>query len=182
VFDNVQDIAMFQKIIPVRPGHIVVTTRFSFRLSKYQTFRLQKLDEEQSLDLFNAFRSKYDPDADIVAEENDTRKLLERIDGLPLAIKLGASFIGSNGWAVKDFLDEYAVYEQNFLEEADEFSPALNATWEIPFKELGKHHPNASKLFGLMCLMNAIDIPMNDFHVRDMAIDEEYDFLEDKSK
>ncbi len=197
VFDNVdvtdpndeeskKKLEKFQQIKPSGLGHIIVTTRYFFRPAWTRGFQLQKLSSEESLKLFNIYRQMYAPDVDISAENANAQALLQRFDGLPLAIKVAARFICDElGGMVKPFLDEYVALEDVFLESTDGMSAheKLNTIWEVPFTRLS--HPsyaNAKKLFGLMCLMDANDIPVQDMFGQDAALDPEYKFLETQAE
>lgn len=170
----------FQKILPAGPGHVIVTTRYFFPHRKIKGFHIQKLDQDESLVIFDNYRRMYDPNIDTATEEADSRQLLERFDGLPLALKVAARYINDLG-GVKAFIDEYATFEDDFLEDTDGMSiyQKLNTVWEIPFTRLSSDaYANARHLFGLMCLMASDDIPVHDFFSREQTLDANFKFLQ----
>jgi tetratricopeptide (TPR) repeat protein len=195
VFDNVdvtdpnddrsrEKMERFQKLMPSGSGHVIVTTRYFFQHAMIRGFHVRKLDPEDSLMVFNTYRHMYDSNVDASEEEADSRALLERFDGLPLAMKVAARYIKDLG-GVKNFLNEYVAMEDEFLEEADGMSAhqKLNTIWELPFARLSNEsYANARKLFGLLCLMGSEDIPVQEFFSPSQSLGLEFKFLESESR
>jgi len=196
VFDNV-DVAgpddekkvqkreRFNKLIPRGSGHIIVTTRYFFPAPIIHGFRISKLTPDESLMVFNAYRCLYDPTVDTSTEEHESRLLLERLDGLPLAMRVAARYSNDFG-GVKAFVDEYVELEDDFLEEKDDsmsLDQKLNTVWKVPFARLSrKAYDNERKLYGILCLMAADSIPVQEMFSSHQVLDTSFKFLESEAR
>lgn len=175
----------FQKLIPIGSGHVIVTTRYFFQHAIIRGFHISKLDPEESLMVFNTYRRLYDSNVDTSTEEKHSRALIERFDGLPLAMKVAARYINDLG-GVKMFLDEYVALEDEFLEGQNDsmsLDQKLNTIWELPFTSLSSNqYANARKLYGILCLMAADDIPVQELFSPHQVLDTDFKFLESGSR
>ncbi|RSL51273.1 hypothetical protein CEP54_011481 [Fusarium duplospermum] len=162
IYDNVNDFRLLNEYLPPETGSMIVTSRFySFSYAfpgRATRISLQKFGLDDSLHLFNRYRKSRDPDNDTTADLNETKELLESIDGLALGIKQMAFYIASKGLSVSKFLDQYnrmAKYVLNGQTPDDRHS--LGTLWNMQFEDIKK--TNAAKLLGILSMAGADGFP-----------------------
>jgi hypothetical protein len=170
VLDNTDDRKLlygkdrFAKYLPRSDnGSIIVTTRdkrvgFDFagpsRLIQLEAY---SMEESQSL-LLNKCPSSA-----------RSKKLVEELEGIPLALVQAAAFIQTNSIDVEGYLDLYrrsptsqsVLLSENFEDEIrdrDSKNP-IAAKWYLSFDHIARNSPVASNVLKTMCLLDAQAIP-----------------------
>ncbi|GIC85854.1 uncharacterized protein Aud_001694 [Aspergillus udagawae] len=175
IFDNVDQYAPAQAenregydishYFPVvDQGSIIITTRLpQLRdLGKPLPVRGLSLEEGVQLLLYSSgSMTKEDTEATSVINE-DSRKLANRLNGLPLAIVMAGSFISQTGVSFARYLQ---LYEQSFSELLSEMSPLrhysqgdIRTTWRISYLEIQKRDASAANLLLLISVFHNRDL------------------------
>lgn len=168
LYDNVDDCDLLNEYLPPDTGSMIITTRFqnvSFGVSGTPTrIQLEKFSPEDSLNLFNGLRLLRHPQADVENEKEQTKELLELIDGLALGIKQMAFYISSKKMKIFKFQEQYNKMAKYILEhKTPSTSHTLGTLWSVQFE--GIWGSNASKLLGLLSLCGPENIPRELFEL-----------------
>jgi len=164
----VDDYHLLNEYLPPDSGSMIITTRFqnvSYSVHGTPTrIQLEKFSPEDSLLLFNNLRLDRHPQADTIGEQEQTRELLELLDGLALGIKQTASYIASKKWTIYKFQEQYNKMAKYILEYPSSSAPHTLATcWSIQFDDI--QGSNASKLLGFLSLCAPDNIPCELFEL-----------------
>ncbi|RSL87980.1 hypothetical protein CEP52_015361 [Fusarium oligoseptatum] len=163
IYDNVNDFRLLDEFCPPETGSMIVTSRFysvsyAFLDDDATRISLQKFGLDDSLHLFNRYRKLRDPDNDTTADLNETKELLESIDGLALGIKQMAFYIVSKGLSVSEFLDEYNGMAKYVLNrQAPDDRHSLGTLWNMQFEDIKQ--TNAAKLLGILSMAGPDGFP-----------------------
>ncbi|KAJ5949540.1 hypothetical protein N7454_001124 [Penicillium verhagenii] len=134
IFDNVEDASLLRDYWPVgSEGCILVTTRderFGSYLRSQTDIALDRLDTSSGSKLL--LRLSYLSDSKINTQ--DASAILERLDGLPIAIQQVAAYIYRRSMTLKEFLKLYddSLLERDPSDAADEsWSHTIATRWAL---------------------------------------------------
>ena len=170
IYDNVEDYSLLSEYLPPEKGSMIITTRYQWLYYEVSgtsaRIELEKLSPDDSLVLFNCLRTHRHPQADTKGEEEDTRELLDQIDGLVLGIKQMAYYISSKRLTVVRFREKYDKMAKYILDhKAPSAWHTLGTLWSVQFKDI-EQTPSAN-LLGLLSLCYPDKIPLELFDVDD---------------
>ena len=170
IYDNVDDYKLLDEYLPPDTGCTIITTRFqhvSFAIQSTPTrIQLGKFSPEDSLSLFNSLRVLRHPQADIDNEKEETKELLDLIDGLALGIKQMAFYIASKKLTIKQFQQKYNKMARYVLEhQSISTSHTLGTLWGVQFEDI--RDSNSSKLLGILSLCGPENIPLELFELEE---------------
>lgn len=163
---------------------MIVTTRFDTSSHSLEgnvsRIRLRNLAVGDSLQLFNRIRSSLHPTCNLDADEEETKELLESIDGLALGIKQMAFFIGNKKWPIAKFRKLYTSAYTNhedglkfkFMKErhpAERHS--LGALWDVHFQYITG--TGAARLLGMLSLASSVNFPRQVLELEEGLTEEE---------
>ena len=165
IYDNVEDEKILRDYRPPDAGTIIVTTRYqsvSFAVNDPNVTRIQleNLKPEDSLRLFQDLRRLRDPTADTDGEVDETKELLEEIDGLALGIKQMASYIAKKRLTIPQFREKYTKMAKYIINSKVEgVHHTLGTLWRIQFLDIKENSKEASTLLGLLSFCAPYFIP-----------------------
>ncbi|RMJ15828.1 hypothetical protein CDV36_004493 [Fusarium kuroshium] len=182
IYDNVNDFRLLKEYLPPRTGSMIVTSRFyslSYAIPCHATrISLQKFGLDDSLHLFNRYRKSRDPENDTTTDLNETKELLESIDGLPLGIKQMAFYIASRGLSVSKFLDQYNRMANSVLNQGTpDDRHSLGTLWNMQFEDIKQ--TNAAKLLGILSMAGADGFPRELLELEEPPDEEAVEFCAD---
>ncbi|KAK3345809.1 hypothetical protein B0T25DRAFT_460837 [Lasiosphaeria hispida] len=170
IYDNVSDFSLLKEYFPpdTARGSVMVTTRFFSRLARVPghmtPIELSKFDPDMSLRFFNSIRTARDPTCDIDKEVEETREVLETIDGLALGIKQMAYYITKKRFTISMFQEKYSTTARYILTcNPPEDTDSLASLWSLQFQDI--KDTNSFKLLGMLALAHAEDIPRDLFEL-----------------
>ncbi|KAJ5475322.1 Acyl transferase/acyl hydrolase/lysophospholipase [Penicillium diatomitis] len=162
--------ASLAQLLPQSPhGRIVFTTR-SMRLAQHLAPRniveALQMDESRATRLLgNALINK----ALITEDRDTTRRLLEQLTFLPLAIVQAATFINENRISIARYIEILGGHAQGAIdllseefEDEGRYQSARNpiaSTWLTSFQQIQKADPTAADCLAFMSCVSANDIP-----------------------
>ena len=186
-----QAVESFIDFLPQSPnGSILITSRsrdVAFRLTRSYTsvVEVKPMDECDALALL---QKKLDCSAD----KDNSIKLVQYLDYMPLAITQAAAYIQGRAprMTISQYLDEIrrSDHDRTRLLKKDmadsrrdgRASNSIIQTWQISFEHIRKEMPTAARLLSLMSLFDRQGIPESLLHNRYQGDDDgEADFEED---
>ena len=142
-------------------GSILITTRLIRLTQLGGSIKIGKLDREQSRLMLE---SRVDRAIHGAFEQDHCTKLLQLLDGLPLAIAQAGSYMRETQCSLAEYLESY---EQNWsnLMETTEVSEVLTdyqngsvwTTWTVSYKQIRKFNEAAANLIQLWGLLSPKD-------------------------
>ncbi|RSL52715.1 hypothetical protein CEP53_008003 [Fusarium sp. AF-6] len=181
IYDNVDDFRLLKEYLPPRTGSMIVTSRFyslSYTIPCDATrISLQKFGLDDSLHLFNRYRESRDADSDTTADLNETKELLESIDGLALGIKQMAFYIVLTRVSVSELLDKYNRMPKFVLNrQTPDDRHSLGTLWNMQFEDIKQ--TNAAKLLGILFMAGADGFPQELLELNEPPDEEAAGWLE----
>lgn len=153
VFDNVDVPGDFAELLPVGPGHVLVTSRNPQWSSDLQTIDVKVFERKESVELL----TRRVPTID--AADADT--LAARLGDLPLALEQAGGWLASTSMTVPDYLSLLDNSAVRAMEESatDDSSETIASTVTVAYEELSQRSPAAARLLELFAFMAPEAIP-----------------------
>ncbi|KAJ5157873.1 uncharacterized protein N7482_008973 [Penicillium canariense] len=182
IIDNADDIDMWtdggpnsisiglRSFLPKSDQGVIIFTTRSTRVAQYlasaNTIEIPEMDETKALELLtNSLMNK-----NLLQDTDSTRKLLERLTYLPLAIVQAASFVNENNTDIASYvrlLDGQGQEAIDLLSEEFEdegryksIRNPIATTWLTSFMQIRQKEPLAADCLAFMACINAKDIPV----------------------
>ncbi|KAJ5813425.1 uncharacterized protein N7503_000175 [Penicillium pulvis] len=159
------------------PGYIIVTSRsekVALKIVEYRDLvEIQPMDKSEGLELL---LKKLKSD-----DNEDSQKLVEELEFMPLAIIQAAGYIRSRAprYSVARYLAEFRKsdreatnllkQEANTLYRDWEASNSVLVTWQMSFDCIRRKNPSAADLLSLMCFFDRHGIPDYLLRVQDKS-------------
>lgn len=159
IFDNVESQHTIEKFIPqLFLGNIIVTTR-NPNWSLYTPLTLKELNDEESATFILKRIRK--------AEDSHIKLLVDRLDGLPLALEQAGAYIYETGLTVAEYIHRFDHYNSQIIRRGNpiNYNNTIATTWEISFNKIQLELPNAIKFINI-CGFFAPDNIRKDFFIR----------------
>jgi hypothetical protein len=151
-----------------RKGSIIFTTRnheVAVNQAGIDVVTVEEMTERDSLGLLEANLIN----KSLVAEIDATKKLLNFLTYLPLAIRQAAAFINQKQMSIYDYLVIYESDDQDLIELLSEdfedqgryqnIKNPIASTWLISFRQIQQHNPLAAQYLYFMSCVAQRDIP-----------------------
>ena len=170
IYDNLEDKQLFARYNPNGRGAIVITTRLNMLGSQLgcDQISLARFSKEDSIIVFNHFRKLRDHQASEQDETHEIDELIDLLDGLALGIKQIASYIGSEGLSVREYLAKYKSMPRILLSEENvDESKSLAQAWAVEFAHFREKQVHACQLLSILSLLSAHKIQMDIFETSD---------------
>ena len=143
-------------------GSIIVTTRMMKLNQLGESLRLGRVDPASSRHMLES-RMGYQISEDIM--KGGGRQLIEKLDGLPLALAQAGSYIGESQCTISEYLELYDE-SWNDLMSSEEEEMAVNeyrnggiyTTWAISFKRIEQLDPQAGSLIRLWSCLDGKEL------------------------
>jgi len=168
IFDNADDLAMVQGFLPSGgKGHILLTTRAHATGRMAQRIEVAKMEPEEGA-LFLLHRATIiDPDAPLEAapktDQDIARKIVQAMDGLPLALDQAGAYIEETSCGLLGYLDLYRAQGAKLLKERGEFvsdhPDPVATTWSLSFQNVEQANAAAAELLRFCAFLASDAIP-----------------------
>ncbi|KAI9691165.1 MAG: hypothetical protein M1822_008785 [Bathelium mastoideum] len=140
-------------------GSILITTRLARLEQLGEAYKLRKVDRAQAQAILDSW---YKIERDIA----ETGELLDRLDGLPLAIAQAGAYLQESGIDVRTYLQFYDKEWRDLFEAQDEDEPPLKdyedrsiwTTWSISYTAIQKKNKTAANLLLLWSYLDNKDL------------------------
>jgi tetratricopeptide (TPR) repeat protein len=167
ILDNADDPAVVKPFLPERPGgHVLLTSRarqFS-SLGNISVVRLAVMSQEEA----RAFllRRIY-PQGYTEAEREAAERLVEEVDGLPLALELAAAYIVRQRVSVQNYLEAFVKRRVEMLESVrpirGDYRETVLTTWQPNLEAVRKQSETAADLLNYSAFLAPDAIPFEIF-------------------
>ncbi|CAO2649239.1 Nn.00g066240.m01.CDS01 [Neocucurbitaria sp. VM-36] len=180
IVDNIDDVNMWDNELrnhlpKSQRGCVVCTTR-SLKVAlkiagasngASNIIEIPEMDEKMAMQML----SKLLVNQELLANNHDAQKLLERLIFLPLAIVQAAAYINGNRLTLTDYLylldekedDVIELLSEDFEDEGryQNVKNPVATTWLISFEQIKNSHPLAAEYLSFMACIDAKDIPQS---------------------
>ncbi len=163
IFDNADDLTIIRDFLPQGgKGHILLTTREQATGRIAQRIEIEKMEpEEGALFLLRraAILAQDAPLEDASPKDHEAaRKIVQAMDGLPLALDQAGAFIDETQCSLTDYLDFFETRQADLLKRrgrlATDHPDSVAATVSLSFEKVQKANPAAADL---LCLCAFLD-------------------------
>lgn len=155
IFDNLDNIER-QILLPQRGnGAILITSRAQ---GAWDREEVEKMELFTPIEAVEAFR-KTVPDR---PDDEEMRKLVEQLDGFPLAIGQVGSYVAEKGVTIKYFSEHLAQRRHDALSQRSSSFPykrSLASVWEATQEALSKECSEACSWLKICCFFESDKIP-----------------------
>ncbi|KAL4937305.1 hypothetical protein BDV06DRAFT_215976 [Aspergillus oleicola] len=143
-------------------GSIIITSRLQRLTELGKSFPVQKLMQRDAIQLLLQSSGFSAQDVTQMGAEQDMTALINRLDGLSLAIVLAGAFMRETGTSFKEYLQ---FYEDSWLALQSESKPTRHyhqgnilQTWIVTYQEIQKRDPGAARLLLFLTCFDNRDI------------------------
>ncbi|KAK5203135.1 hypothetical protein LTR96_011434 [Exophiala xenobiotica] len=175
IFDNYDDPDLYpisQYYPSAAHGSVMVTTRQPNRVNGVK-IKLQSMSPEADGLGILATRSRRDNvdsgrETGLVANvdisllvDPDARRLVQRLDGHPLALATAGAFLGESAVSFGQYLRQYEARWRviDSMEELPDYpSRTLYSTWDLSFTQIQQQNPRAAHLLRFLAYFDAQDV------------------------
>lgn len=192
IWDNVESQSLVREYFPTFPGSMLITSRRKEQAYHFKprgpVFHVKQFSHEEALQLFQRLLgSVYREDSaeDVAA----AHVLLDRIDGLAIAICTMATRITSQGFSIKNYLKRYKRGWQKVIagegkSELVDYDTSLEAVWNDSFLALQEQSKNdAINLLGVIMFLSPDEIPQELFvRSRSQPLQDSLGFCENQER
>ena len=167
IFDNVEDTSILKPFLPAsRQGALLITTRLRALDGLALAFELLPFPIEEGI-RFLLHRSRLidssQPLEDLSPDLMKTaQRLVEMMDGLPLALDQAGAYIEKTGCSLVDYIQLYLDYQVRLLDErsgAADHPYSVVKTFQLSFKQIIQTNIVAADLLRLCAFLSPEAIP-----------------------
>jgi tetratricopeptide (TPR) repeat protein len=169
ILDNVDNVSLIHNVLPSEAnGHILLTTRSQLLGTIAQNVKVEHLGLEDGtlfllkragLLALNATLGQVAVAPDRAAAE----KLVQALDGLPLALDQAGAYINETGCGVSGYLERYHVYRARLLKKrgtmVTDYPETVATTWSLSFEKVYEINPVATELLNFCAFLHPDAIP-----------------------
>jgi tetratricopeptide (TPR) repeat protein len=158
IFDNLENIAMLRKYLPaLAKGKVLITTRLA-NTGHFASIEIEKFSDADSVE-FLLKRAKIT--APTANDQKFAAKLVQELDGLPLAIEQAGAYIAENQLSIQEYLQLYQEERSALLAQPSDSSThdTVTVTFKPSFDKLKETDPVAANLLRFMAFLAPNAIP-----------------------
>lgn len=168
VFDNVEDLALLQTMIPdTDEGHILITTRSQIIGTLGVHMDLPKMDQAEGM-LFLLRRAKLLPlnaplETASAFVQAQAASVVDLLDGLPLALDQAGAYVEETRCTLSAYLERYTTQQKALLSNRGVMSSyhptSVATTFSLAFQHVERISPAAADLLRVCAFLHAEAIP-----------------------
>lgn len=153
IFDNADDPAELEALLPAGPGHLIITSRNQDWATEAQTVEVDVFARDESIALLKRRGRDLSP--------HDSDRLAERLGDLPLALEQAAVWQSETGMSVEEYLHLFDDRLEQLLASGSPqlYSTSVAATWSIVFDRLRVQSPASVQMLELCAFFGPEPIP-----------------------
>lgn len=158
VFDNAEDPAALHPYLPSGAGRVVITTRRSGFTSLGEVLNVDLMDRAESVALLRRRVS--------AASTEETARLAELLEDLPLAIEQASAFLEATEMPVDEYLTLFREQVARVLDRGrvvQRQETTLTTLWDLSLIRLNEQNPAALQLLNLLAWMAPEPVPLDLF-------------------
>jgi serine/threonine protein kinase/tetratricopeptide (TPR) repeat protein len=152
VFDNVRDPEAIRMYLPrAHDGHVLVTSRHQGWRGLAASMMVDVLERREAIEFLLRRTGETD--------ETCAAQLSQELGRLPLALEEAAAYIEATGRSIANYIPLFRVHREGVLQPSTDKLGALQATWELSFREIEQYAPSSSDLLKVCAFLAPDDIP-----------------------
>jgi tetratricopeptide (TPR) repeat protein/transcriptional regulator with XRE-family HTH domain len=170
ILDNADNVAVVHDFLPVslQTGHIILTTRSQVHGSIAQGIEVDRLGEKESIVFLLKRAKKVESNTRFAQLQEtdiaDAKKVVNILDGLPLALDQAGAYIEETGCSVIDYLDHYRQQRGKLLQRRGkvgkkEHPESVALTLSLSFGKVKQSNQRALKLLQFCAFLSPDAIP-----------------------
>ena len=168
IVDNADDLAMVEDFLPRGgKGHLLLTTRAHAVGSLANDIEVEKLDSQKGMLLLLRRAKVLALDAPLTrasdADRTAAAAIVQKMDGLPLALDQAGAFIEETQSSVTDYLDRYRKRQDLLLQRrggiGKDHPEPVATTWTLSFERVKQLDPLAAELLRCCAFLAPDAIP-----------------------
>lgn len=160
VFDDIDKTNDIKTYLP-HTGDILITARHNE--FPYTCYQLDALAKDNSVDLLKKIIKNYDNKREITKDnEKQLSDLAKILSGIPLCLKLAATYIGKNKISIIDYKNQYHKKINMLIERKslDDYQQTVLSTTLLSLEKASQTHPLVKTILQYFCYLNENDIPV----------------------
>lgn len=168
IFDNADNLPLLNDFLPTGGnGHLLFTTQSQATGKIAESFSVEKMDLSESI-LLLLRRAKLlsvdaAPESISASLYKQAQKIVEELDGLPLALDQAGAYIEETGCSLGDYLLIYRQRRLAMLRRQSSLSTdypyTVATTWALSFMQIEQANPSAAELLRLCAFFHPDAIP-----------------------
>jgi tetratricopeptide (TPR) repeat protein/transcriptional regulator with XRE-family HTH domain len=168
ISDNADELSLAQEFLPANhSGFVLFTTRDQAAGRIAAGIEVEQLNQQESILLLLRCSKRLGRDVDLRQVEAEDSAIAERIveemDGLPLAIVQAGSYIEESGCSLTDYLRLYKAHRKVLLARRSRFAldypNSVATTWSISFRRVEQQNNDAAHILSLCAFLAPDAIP-----------------------
>ncbi len=163
IFDNADDLTILREFMPSSgKGHILLTTREQATGRIAQRIEIEKMEPDEGTTFLLRRTGIITPDdlldAASPTDRETARKIVQAMEGLPLALDQAGAFIDETKCSLTDYLHFFETRQADLLQRrgrlATDHPDSVAATISLSFEKLQKANPAAADLLYLCAFLD----------------------------
>ncbi len=177
ILDNADDLSLAQQYLPTsHKGYVLFTTRDQAAGTIAASIEVEKLTPRDGALLLLRWSKRLDRDAPLdqarAADRAAAQRIVEEMDGLPLAIVQAGAYIEETGCSLQAYLRLYTKHRKALLARHSrlmlDYPDTVATTWSLSFQRVEQQSPAAADVLRL-CAFLAPDAIPEELLMRGMA-------------
>ncbi len=168
ILDNADDLSLLPDFLPHEgKGHLLLTTRAQATGKLARSLSVEKMEMAEGIQLLLRRAKLLDEDEPLDNLTSNIRKaaqkLVEELDGLPLALDQAGAYIEETGCSLSDYLTLYSRRRLALLKRqssmGSDYPHTVASTWALSFAQVEQADPAAADLLRLCAFLHPDAIP-----------------------
>ena len=167
ILDNADDLPLAREFLPTsHKGYILFTTRAQAAGAIAASVEVDKLTLQEGTLLLLRWTKLLDMDVSLdrarAADRAAAERIVQEMDGLPLAIVQAGAYVEETGCSLEDYLRLYATHRKELLARHSRllaYPETVATTWSLSFQQIEQQSPAAADLLRLCAFLAPDAIP-----------------------
>ncbi len=164
IMDNADDLPMAREFLPSsHNGYILFTTRDQAAGMIAASVQVEKLSLQDGTLLLLRWSNRLDKEKLLDKDRAAAERIVEEMDGLPLALVQAGAYIVETACTLEDYLNLYETHHKELLARHSrlmlDYPKTVATTWSLSFQQIEQQSPAAADLLRLCAFLAPDAIP-----------------------
>ena len=168
IMDNADDLPMAREFLPsTHNGYVLFTTRDQAAGMIAASVEVEKLSLQDGTLLLLRWSNRLDKDKSLdqalAKDRAAAERIVEEMDGLPLALVQAGAYIVETACSLENYLDLYKTHHKELLARPSrlmlDYPETVATTWSLSFQQIEQQSPAAADLLRLCAFLAPDAIP-----------------------
>ena len=168
ILDNADNLPMAREFLPSsHKGYVLFTTRDQAAGMIAASVEVEKLSLQDGALLLLRWSNRLDTDSSLDRAQTEDRaaakRIVEEMDGLPLALVQAGAYIVETACSLEDYLDLYEMHHKELLARHSrlmlDYPKTVATTWSLSFQQIEQKSSTAADLLRLCAFLAPDAIP-----------------------